>query len=62
VVVRPDGCVMFACTVSMPMLSVALMVMLNCVPCVSFGGVMVGVCTCGVSWSVMVRSSVLLLG
>jgi len=46
---------MFACTVSIPVWSVALMVMLNCVPCVSFGGVMVGVCTCGVSWSVMVN-------
>jgi len=46
---------MLACTVSIPVWSVALMVMLNCVPCVSFGGVMVGVCTLGMSWSVMVK-------
>jgi len=32
VVVRPDGCVMFACTVSTWMLSVVLVVMLMVVP------------------------------
>jgi len=49
------GNVMLASTVSTPILSVALTVILNCVCCVSFAGVMFDANTLGMSWSFMVN-------